>query len=114
MSSVYVTNIVINAGANFSQSFTLESADYNSALDLTNYSISSQLRKWSGSTSYISFSTSILDPPTSGKILIYLTPAQTANLKPGRYVYDILITSPTGLKSRVIEGMALVREGVTR
>ena len=114
MAAVYVNNLVINAGANFDQSFTLETVDSNSPLDLTGHSVSSQLRRWSGSTSYTPFSTSIQSPATLGKISISLTSSETQNLKPGRYVYDILVTSPNGLKTRVIEGMVLVREGVTR
>ena len=50
----------------------------------------------------------------SGKILIRLTAAQTTVIKPGRYVYDVVITDSFGVKNRVIEGMVLVTEGVTR
>jgi hypothetical protein len=35
-------------------------------------------------------------------------------LKPGRYVYDVVIEDEFGVKNRVIEGMVLVTEGVTR
>jgi hypothetical protein len=72
------------------------------------------MRKWSGSSSAINFSTSIIAPSTLGKISIGLTSGQTVDLKSGRYVYDIIITNSFGVKSRVIEGMVLVREGVTR
>jgi len=48
------------------------------------------------------------------EISIGLTSGQTVDLKSGRYVYDILIIDPYGIKNRVIEGMVLVREGVTR
>ena len=34
-------------------------------------------------------------------------------MKSGRYVYDVVITSNTGLKSRVLEGSVSVLEGVT-
>jgi hypothetical protein len=43
-----------------------------------------------------------------------LSAEDTLSLKEGRYVYDILITDNDGIKTRVIEGMVLVREGVTR
>ena len=71
------------------------------------------MRKYAGSSTAINFTSSIVSPQTSGKILILLTAAETTNIKPGRYVYDVLITTgPT--KTRVIEGMVLVRDGVTR
>lgn len=114
MAAVYVNNLVVNSGSDFSQSFTLEGSDTNSAFDLTNYTAASQMRKWAGSSTATSFTTSIEIPSTSGKILIRLTAAQTASLKPGRYVYDVVITDEFGVKNRVIEGMVLVTEGVTR
>lgn len=113
MASVYVNNLVINAGSDFTQSFTLEGSD-NSALNLTDYDVNAQMRKWSGSSTGITFNSEIFIPETLGKIIINLTSSETENLKPGRYVYDVVITDPEGIKTRVIEGMVLVREGVTR
>jgi hypothetical protein len=43
-----------------------------------------------------------------------LSSANTANLTPGRYVYDLLITSPTSVKTRVVEGIATILPSVTR
>ena len=113
MAAVYVNNLVINAGSNFIQTFTLESSDTNSSLDLTGYTAVSQMRKYAGSSTATDFTISILSPMTSGKIIILLSAAQTSNLKPGRYVYDVVIISGS-TKTRVIEGMVLVRDGVTR
>ena len=113
MAAVYVNNIVINAGADFSQTFTLESSDTSSIIDLDGYAVSAQMRKYAGSSTAVTFSASIPIPKTLGKIIISLTAAQTTNLKPGRYVYDVVITK-SDIKTRVIEGMVLVREGVTR
>jgi hypothetical protein len=114
MAAVYVSNIVVNSGSDFSQSFTLEGSATNSAFDLTGYTANAQMRKWSGSSSAIEFTTTIVYPPTEGKILIKLSAIQTSAVKPGRYVYDVLITDQFGIKNRVIEGMSLVTEGVTR
>ena len=113
MASVYVNNLVVNSGTDFSQTFTLESSDSDSALDLTGYTASAQMRKYSGSSTFTTFTSSISVPNTLGKIIISLTSNQTVDLKPGRYVYDVVITRD-GVKTRVIEGMVLVREGVTR
>lgn len=114
MAAVYVSNIVVNSGSDFSQSFTLEGASTNSSFNLTGYTITSQMRKWSGSSTAVNFTTSIENPPTAGKILIRLSSVQTSSLKPGRYVYDVLLTDEFGIKNKVIEGMVLVTEGVTR
>lgn len=114
MAAVYVNNLVVNIGADFRQSFTLEDTGTNSTFDLTNYTVQSQMRKWSGSTSYTEFTTTVEYPSTMGKIFLVLTAQQTSALKPGRYIYDIVITDQVGVKTRVIEGMVLVTEGATR
>jgi hypothetical protein len=113
MAAVYVSNLVINAGTDFEQVFTLENTGTNSSLNLTSYTVSSQLRKHSGSSASVSFASTIVDG-ANGQVRIGLTTSSTNNLKPGRYVYDVVITDSFGKKSRVIEGMVLVREGVTR
>jgi len=113
MAAVYVSNLVINTGSTFSQTFNLESTETNSAMDLTNYTGTSQMRKWAGASTATDFTVTIPDPKTSGKITISLTSTQTAALKAGRQVYNILITG-NGTTDSVVEGMVLVREGVTR
>ena len=97
MAAVYVSNLVINSGATFSQKFDLVNTTTSGPLDLTGYSVEAQIRKWAGSNSKID-----------------LDPTQTGAIKSGRYLYDILVTDPTNIKTRVVEGSVLVREGVTR
>jgi len=112
MASIYVSNLIINSGASFSQDFFLEDSATNSAMNLSSTTVSSQMRKWSGSTGVTTFTSSIVNSQ-SGQIRISLGSSITSSLKPGRYVYDVLLTNNTST-TRVVEGMALVREGVTR
>ena len=111
--AVYVSNLVINTGTTFSQTFTLESAETNSVMNLTNYGISAQLRKHASSSSKTDFVATVVSPATAGMISLSLTHEQTSALKAGRYVYDIVLTSGDS-KTTVVEGSVLVREGVTR
>ena len=72
------------------------------------------MRKHSASSSSIQF-TSIVLNPSQGTIKIGLSSTTTKDIKPGRYIYDInAYNSSDHSTSRVIEGMVLVREGVTR
>lgn len=112
MASIYVSNLIINSGASFSQDFFLEDSATNSAMDLSSTTVASQMRKWSGSTGVTTFTTSVVNSQT-GQIRISLGSSITSSLKPGRYVYDVLLTNNNST-TRVVEGMALVREGVTR
>ena len=111
--AVYVSNLTVNTGTTFSQIFTLESADTNSATDLTGFTASAQMRKHPGSSSATNFTTSIINA-TAGRIRVGLTTSQTSVLKPGRFMYDVLITDSQGEVTRVLEGSVLVREGVTK
>jgi hypothetical protein len=115
--AVYVSNIVIEQGYDFSTTYELSDATTNGPLNMVGYGITAQLRKNYSSTSSITFLSSIVDS-AGGVIKIELSKEQTVSLKPGRYVYDIAIQSG-GLdsdleRSKAIEGMALVRPGVTR
>ena len=111
--AVYVSNIVINSGTTFSETFTLESASTSAAFDLSGYSGAAQMRKHSGASTKTDFTVDFQEPLTSGQIVLSLTADQTTGLKPGRYVYDIVITKDAN-KQTVVEGNVLVREGVTR
>jgi len=113
--SIYVVNIVIPSGSDFSQSFFLESDESDSAFNLTNYSVYSMLKKSPLSLSTAAnFNTSIISPPTQGQVVISLASTITATLKPGRYSYDVLLKNDSsGIKTRVIEGSALVTPGIT-
>jgi uncharacterized membrane protein YfhO len=111
--ATYASNIVISGNEDFSQTFNLESSADNSALNLTDYTISSQMRKYAGSSTATDFTATIVSPATSGKVSIALTSGATSNLKEGRYVYDVLIEK-NSVKTKVIEGMVIVKKGVTR
>ena len=104
MAAIYTINLVINAGSDFNETFFLE------GVDLTGCILLAQLRKWHGSSEYTQFECEIIDP-IHGTISLKLSQQQTKILKPGRYVYDAIITTPFNFTSKIIEGMALVREG---
>tara|TARA_R100000231_G_scaffold59694_1_gene48943 strand:- start:434 stop:775 length:342 start_codon:yes stop_codon:yes gene_type:complete len=113
MAAVYVSNLVINGGSNFSQTFNLVESDDSGPLNLTGFSVAAQFRKHAGSTSKHDFVSTIIDA-ANGQILISLSAENSSIPKPGRYVYDIVITNAASEKTRVIEGSVLLREGVTR
>ena len=113
MAAVYVSNLVINTGATFTQKFTLENVSSNSALELSGFGVKSEMRKHSGSVAAATFTASISDP-ASGIVQVGLTSTTTADLKPGRYVYDVIVSDTAGEVTRVVEGSVLVRLGVTR
>lgn len=108
--SVRVVNLSIEQGATFSSSFLLEDDVTNSVKNLSGYSATAKLAKHPASSNKTSFTTSII--VSSGSVGIALTSGQTSALKPGRYVYDVLLTDGSGRKTRVVEGTAIVSAGV--
>jgi hypothetical protein len=54
-----------------------------------------------------------IDGPT-GTLAVRATAAQTAAISAGPYYYDLEITSPTGVKTRIVQGELNVNAEVTR
>jgi hypothetical protein len=71
------------------------------------------MRKSFYSSTANNFTATVTDN-AAGEITLTMTAAETANLKPGRYVYDLLITDDSGTKSRIIEGIVSVTPGTTQ
>ena len=109
--AAYISNIVIDAGADFNQTFNLENTA-NSPLDLTGYTATSKLKKRPASlTDKATFSVSFPNR-TQGELKIALGSSITSTLKAGRYSYDVLLNDGS-LKSRIVSGSAIVTAGVT-
>ena len=108
-----LSNIFIDQGSDFITILFVGDSSGN-ATDLTNYSVIAQVRKTYESVSATSFTAEFDDDRTTGNITISLTAAQTSAMEPGRYVYDVLISNPNGLSTRVVEGIATVSPSVSR
>lgn len=109
--SAYVINLTINTGTDFIQVFDLYKSS-NRVIDLTNYTAASSLRKHKNSSTSVSFTVGFPDRK-KGKIKISIPSWVTSRLKPGKYVYDILLTNSSGDKRIVVEGTILARAGVS-
>ena len=72
------------------------------------------MRKHSGSVAAAATFTASISDPAAGIVQVGLTSTTTADLKPGRYVYDVIVSDTAGEVTRVVEGSVLVRQGVTR
>ena len=107
-----VSNLLIYQGSDFIIDFSVEN-DNGTPFNLTGYSAECKIKKHYTSSTSTTVTTAILSPATSGQIQLSLTNVVTAGMKSGRYVYDVVITSNTGIKSRVLEGTVSVLEGVT-
>lgn len=107
------TEINIEQYATFSTTVNVEDSQ-GTAVNLSGYTAASQIRKSYYSTSANNL-TATVTGIANGEITLAMTAANTANLTPGRYLYDLVITAPTtGVKTRVVEGIVNVLAGVTQ
>ena len=106
-----VQNIYIDQGTTVS--FTIAVSDqFGDAKDLTDYTAASQMRKSFYTNTAIDF-TADVSSPLDGEVTISLTAEETSEIKAGRYVYDIEITSSEETV-RVLEGIVVVNPEVTK
>lgn len=114
MAVTYTANLVIYTGTDFDQTFALEDDQTNSALNLTGYSGCAQMKRYESSSKTADFTVTFANQRDTGRVTISLGSTESAAIKPGKYFYDVLLNSPTGTTTRVIEGTALVKKSVTR
>ena len=109
--TVFVQNLTINARESFSRDLDILSAG-GGPVNLTGYSGASHIRKHTDSGLSAVMAVGITSA-ADGKLSLSLTDAQTSIMKPGRHVYDVLLTKPSGGKLIAVEGTVLVRPGIS-
>jgi hypothetical protein len=105
-------NFTIEQGTTFSRVLTLQ--ENGSAMNLTGYSVASQMRSTHDSSSIAATITGTVSNASSGQITLSLTNTQTSAIEEAIYVYDVEITSGAGSVTRILEGNITVTPEVTR
>ncbi len=104
-------NIIIDQGTDYSAIIDVETAS-NTVYDLRDHTVAAQMRKnysSANATTFICTHNGVL-----GQISMSLGKDETTLLEPGRYLYDIEITTSGGSVSRVVQGTVTVSPGMTR
>ena len=110
--AVFSTNLVIYKYTDFEQTFMLEDSSTNSAKDLTGFTATCKMQRTLNLGSLTAFTVSFTNR-SQGKIRITLTDDQTAQIADGKYFYELVLTDPSGIVERVIEGVVIVKQPVT-
>lgn len=103
-------NLIIEQGEDFSATFAVLDPDETVA-NLNNYTVDATLKKHPGALTSYTFTTTLT--LSQGKITISLPNSVTSTLNPGRYYYDIFITTPSLLRTKVVDGNAIVNGSAT-
>tara|TARA_Y100000287_G_C14095626_1_gene292595 strand:- start:313 stop:648 length:336 start_codon:yes stop_codon:yes gene_type:complete len=109
--SAKIINLVLEQGTDFQSTFTIYNEN-GSRLNLTNYTANSVIKKHPTSSTSFPFTISFPNR-AQGKVMVSMARTDTTLLSGGRYVYDVMITSPTNTTLRVVQGSVLVTPGVS-
>jgi hypothetical protein len=106
------TNLYIEQGTTYSTSITLDDV-YNNAYNLVGYSANSQIRRSYYSANATAFFATSINTGL-GTITLSLDAPTSANISPGRYVYDTKITDSSNNVTRILEGIVEIAPSVSR
>lgn len=106
----------VDQGTDFSTYITLNDDDTNMPQNTASYVVTGQLRRSLVSANVSETLRCEVTDPANGELYISLSAANTANLKPGNYFYDIRVidTSQGNATSRLIEGIFIVTPAITK
>ena len=110
----YGVNLTILSGADFKSTFSVLKPD-KSAYNFTGYSGSSQMTKSVAIGATLGISTTFnvgFASAAGGEFQISLGSTDTRNLKTGRHVYDILVSSGSTIY-RIVSGNIMVQGGIS-
>jgi hypothetical protein len=102
-------------GVTYTETFTYKID--NVAVNLTGYSAAMQVRRaYDSATPLISLTSGsgITLGGSAGTITLLIAYAATAAFEAGQYIYDLELTSASGIKDRILQGTFTVSAEVTR
>ena len=109
-------NIEIDQDSDYSKTFIAKD-DTGTVIDLTTApsTLAAQIRKSYATTTAVDFTATVTSSVTTGEFTLALTDVQTAAMESGRHVYDVVHTvTSTEIKTRIMEGIAVISPSVTR
>lgn len=106
--------LYMDQGANFKNIINITDDVTNANVNISGYSVSSQMRRSYYSANASANIVCTISDAANGEITMSLAPANTSNIKAGRYLFDVETTDSTGFKTRIIEGIITVTPEISR
>jgi hypothetical protein len=106
--------LYIDQGTTFNNIINLTDDVTNTPINVSGYVISSQIRRSYYSANITANITCTLSNVANGEITMSMTAANTSNIKPGRYLFDVKTLDTNNQTSRVLEGIITVTPSCTR
>jgi hypothetical protein len=107
-------DLYIDQGATFNHIINLIDDITNEYINVSGFQVSSQMRRSHFSPNSSAEIVCTITNPEAGEITLSMPYETTANLRPGRYVFDVVSINTENIASRILEGCITVTPSVTR
>jgi hypothetical protein len=105
--------LIVDQGSTFSTILTLTDDTTNLPINVSGYSINANIKKSYYSVNNTAVFTSTINDAANGNVTILLSSSVSTNIKAGRYVYDVKVSSPSNVATRIVEGILTVTPRVS-
>ncbi len=106
--------LFMDQGATFNNIINLTDDLTNDSLNISGYLVQSQMRRSYYSANASASISCTITNAANGEITLSLPASETANIKAGRYLFDIQTTDRSNNVVRVLEGIMTVTPRITR
>ena len=106
--------LFVDQGANFNNVINLTDDVTNLNVNVQGYTVMSQMRRSYYSANASANITCSITNALNGEITMTMNANTTANIKAGRYLFDMRVTDRSGIINRVLEGIITVTPRISR
>lgn len=106
--------LIVDQGTTFNNVINLTDDITNVSINVLGYSVTSQMRRSYYSANATANITCTITNAAQGEITMSMDANTTANIKAGRYLFDLKTVDLTGTVNRVLEGIITVTPATTR
>jgi hypothetical protein len=106
--------LVVDQGTTFNNVINITDDVTNAAVNISGYSFESQVRRSYYSANITANIVCTITNAANGEVTMSMSASNTANIKPGRYVFDVKSTDDANSVSRILEGIITISPSCTR
>ena len=106
--------LYMDQGATFNNVINITDDVTNTPVNVSGYTVTSQIRRSYYSVNATANIVCTITDASNGEVTMSLSAANTANIKAGRYLFDVKTVDGSNVVSRILEGIITVTPQVGR
>ena len=106
--------LFIDQGSNFNDVIYITDDLTNLPINISGYGVTSQMKRSYYSANISANISCTVSNASNGEITLSMSPGVTANIRAGRYLYDVKTTDRANNVSRVVEGIINIMPQISR